>query len=252
MIDLDTCSSPENLDKYTSTKNELESLEKIESNGYIFRSKCQFYEDGEKNTKYFMNLEKRNYSNKVISKLEIDNKIIEDQDKILLEEKEFYSKLYKESLSVNDEKYRDSRKYFFDISDSFPQLSEEQKNYCDKDITENEILNAIKDLKNGKTPGSDGLPIEFYKFFWINIKDLLVNSILYAFENGELSIEQKRGIITLLPKKSKNRLFLKNWRPISLLNTDYKIIAKILAKRMQSVLPFIINHDQTGTSKADI
>ena len=48
LIDLDTCSSPENLDKYTSTKNELESLEKIESNGYIFRSKCQFYEDGEK------------------------------------------------------------------------------------------------------------------------------------------------------------------------------------------------------------
>ncbi len=64
--------------------------------------------------------------------------------------------------------------------------------------------------------------------------------------HGDLSIEQKRGIITLLPKKLKDRLLLKNWRPISLLNTDYKIIAKILAIRLQSVLPSIINENQTG------
>jgi hypothetical protein len=66
---------------------------------------------------------------------------------------------------------------------------------------------------------------------------------------GELSIEHKRGIITLLPKKLKNRLVLKDWRPISLLNTDYKIIAKILANRLKSVLPNIINDDQTGYIK---
>ncbi len=51
-------------------------------------------------------------------------------------------------------------------------------------------------------------------------------------EKGELTVEQKRGIITLLPKKGKNRLFLENWRPISLLNSDYKVITKILAMRL--------------------
>ncbi len=68
-------------------------------------------------------------------------------------------------------------------------------------------------------------------------------------KKGELSIEQKRGIITLLPKKNKTRLFLKNWRPISLLNTYYKIMAKILAIRLKNVFSHIINHDQTGYLK---
>ncbi len=65
-------------------------------------------------------------------------------------------------------------------------------------------------------------------------------------KKGELFIEQNRGIITLLPHTPKNKLFLKNWRPINLLNTDYKIIAKILAIRFKNVLPHIINDDQTG------
>ncbi len=66
---------------------------------------------------------------------------------------------------------------------------------------------------------------------------------------GELSVEQKRCIITLLPKKGKNRLHLKNWRPIRLLNTDYKITAKCLALRLLTVLPDIISDDQSGYLK---
>ncbi len=81
------------------------------------------------------------------------------------------------------------------------------------------------------TSGSDGLPAYFYKFFWCDIKNLLTQCIIYIMAKGELSIEQKRGIITLLPKKGKNGLYLKHWRAISLLNIDYKVIAKFLATR---------------------
>ncbi len=82
--------------------------------------------------------------------------------------------------------------------------------------------------------------------FRIDIKNLLTESILYAVNSGELSIEQKRGIITLLPKQNKDRLHLKNWSTISLLNTEYKIIAKLITNRIKEELPSIIEHDQSG------
>ncbi len=52
-----------------------------------------------------------------------------------------------------------------------------------------------------KHPGTDGLSSDFYNVFWIDIKHLLIESILYVMKTGELSIEQKRGIISLLPSK---------------------------------------------------
>ncbi len=79
--------------------------------------------------------------------------------------------------------------------------------------------------------------------FWIDMKYVLIKSFDYAISNGELSIQQERGIITLIPQKIKNRLLLKNWRPTSLLNTDYKLLVKIFATRLQIVLPDVINED---------
>ncbi len=120
-----------------------------------------------------------------------------------------------------------------------------ERDSYDHCITEKTILNSLKQLHNGKTPVTDGLPLDFYKYFWIDIKLLLIESIEHATKIGELSIEQKRGIITLLPKKDKSRHYLKNSRHISLLNNDYKIIAKLIADRFKNVLPLLINNDQT-------
>ena len=61
-----------------------------------------------------------------------------------------------------------------------------------------------------------------------------------------MSTSQKRGIISLIPKKDKDKKYLKNWRPISLLNNDYKIVTKALALRLEKVLPMIISANQTG------
>jgi hypothetical protein len=104
-------------------------------------------------------------------------------------------------------------------------------------------------MKNRKSPGIDGLPADFYKFFWKNIKHMVTNSIASAYEKGSLSNNQKTGILTLIPKKDKDRLLLKNWRPLTLLTTDYKILTKLLALHMTKVIPSIINHDQTAYIK---
>ena len=104
-------------------------------------------------------------------------------------------------------------------------------------------------MDSGKSPGSGGFICEFYKFFWDYVKQNVVESINYGFENRQLSICQRRSIITLVPKKDKPTNLLGNLRPISLLNTDYKISTKAIAKRLEAVLPLVINADQTGYIK---
>ena len=101
-------------------------------------------------------------------------------------------------------------------------------------------------MKNEKSPGSDGFTNEFFKFFWIDIGKFVFRSIINGYEKGELSITQRQGIITCIPKGDKPRQFMKNWRPISLLNTTYKLASSCIAERIKLVLPQIINSDQTG------
>ena len=101
-------------------------------------------------------------------------------------------------------------------------------------------------MKNNKSPGSDGFTSEFLKFFWKDLKVFVIGSLNYGYSLGSLSVTQKQGIITCLPKGDKSRHFLKNWRPISLLNTVYKIGSGVIANRIKKVLPTLINNDQTG------
>ena len=104
-------------------------------------------------------------------------------------------------------------------------------------------------MEMGKSPGTDGLPAEFNKVLWNNVSTHLLASLNSSFSKGHLSILQRRGLITLIPKINKPQQFFKNWRPMSLLNCDYKIAAKAVATRMKRVLPDIINSDQTGFLK---
>ena len=92
-------------------------------------------------------------------------------------------------------------------------------------------------MLNNKTPGSDGFPAELYKFFWQDINLYLIKALNTANRKGILSISQRRGLISLLPKENKILHYFKNWRPISLLNCDYKIATKVIATRIKKVLP---------------
>ena len=78
---------------------------------------------------------------------------------------------------------------------------------------------------------------------------LVVDSLKYAFEYGELSSSQKQAVITLIVKKGKDKRLVKNWRPISLVNVDAKLASKTLAKRLEKVLPEVINFNQNAFVK---
>ena len=101
-------------------------------------------------------------------------------------------------------------------------------------------------FQTNKSPGNDGIPIEFYKRCWNLISQPFLESVSESFEKGEMSNSQKQAVITLIEKKGKDRCLIENWRPISLLNVDAKILSKVIATRIKKVLPDIIHHNQSG------
>ena len=107
----------------------------------------------------------------------------------------------------------------------------------------------LESFQNNKTPGNDGIPIEFYRKFWQLISEPFTKCANECFEKSEMSWSQKQAVITLIEKKGKDRFFLENWRPISLVNVDTKIMSKVIATRIKKVLPQIIHHNQSGFVK---
>ena len=98
-------------------------------------------------------------------------------------------------------------------------------------------------MKNGKTPGNDGLTKEFYVCFFEESGSLLIKSLNHSHTVGELSTSQKQAVITLIEKKGRDK------RPISLMNVDVKIASKALSFRLKQILPNLINFDQTAYVK---
>ena len=90
---------------------------------------------------------------------------------------------------------------------------------------------------------------QFLQIFWSDIRLFLFDSFRHSFENNLLSNDQPRGILNLIPKPNKDLHYLKNWRPVTILNTDYKILTKALANRLQPLLTKIITPDQVGYIK---
>ena len=101
-------------------------------------------------------------------------------------------------------------------------------------------------LSTNSSPDSSGFTVAFHKFFWIDIGHFLVRSLTESFSSKELSITLKQGAITCIPKGYKDKLYLTNWRPISLLNVEYKIAPASIAARINSVLTKCLSEDQSG------
>ena len=129
---------------------------------------------------------------------------------------------------------------------NFNKLTDEEAVQLEGEIKYSEVLTSLKNMKNYKSPGSDGFTAEFFKLFWMDIGNFIVRSINYSYSIKEMSCVQRLGIITCIPKSNKPKQYLKNWRPLTLLNCVYKMASACIANRMKQVLDKIIHKDQTG------
>ncbi|GBG70457.1 hypothetical protein CBR_g6585 [Chara braunii] len=114
-------------------------------------------------------------------------------------------------------------------------LSQEAATVLEQPLTAEELQQAVKHMVRGKSPGSDGLPIEFYDMAWEHIGPYLLKLYNQVPEGAILTEDMKLGIITLIYKKDE-KSNIRNWRPVSRLNVSYKILAKALSSKMEILL----------------
>ena len=205
-----------------------------------FRCKAKFYSEGECSSKYFFGMEKHNYVNKTMySVRRQDGTLTKDYQEILNIQKDFYEKLYTADDQIE----------FAVLNKNNVRLNELQKQQLDTPLMQDEIFDALMTLKTGKTPGCDGLTLEFYCKFYGKIKSILFNVYIDCIENGKLNPSARKGMICLIPKKRKDGTYVKNWQPLTLLNYDYKILAKVISNRLESVVQELIGPQQCGFIK---
>ena len=118
-----------------------------------------------------------------------------------------------------------------------------QADLCYGPLSSDECFVALNGKARGKSPGLDGLPMEFYVNVWPILRTDLVNVLNSCYLSGVMSLIQRRGLISLIFKKV-DRLDPRNWRPITLLNVDYKLAARVIADRLLKVIHLIVAKDQ--------
>ena len=144
--------------------------------------------------------------------------------------------------NADDEIDDDTQQQFIDMIDKF--LTQQQKVELDSNVALDELSWAIKHSERNKSPSSDGLTIEFYEEFEDVLGPNMVKLFNHIYSSSTQPISQKIGYMKLTHKKNEVE-FLRNWRSITLLNVDHKLLTKIISHRLRSVLPDIICEDQT-------
>ena len=178
-----------------NSKQEIEELLEEKMKGVFFRTKSRWYELGEHNSKFFFNLEKSRYNARVCTRLfSHDGKEVTNQKDISNLQTAFYQELYKSDKTVQ-----------FDLNNTYGiKVPEEMRQQHEQEFSMDELINAIKQLRQNQTPGIGGLTADFYKMFFGKIKDVLYQAIMDFFHKGQLPKKLRHAIINLIPKSGKD------------------------------------------------
>ena len=194
-----------------------------------------------------MNLETANQQRCTISKLFDENEnLLTTKDEILLRIKKFYVHLVEKKnaeLAENVDSLLSSL--------NLPKITEAQKAEVEKEITMEDLYESLVSMEGGKSPGNDGFGKEFYMAYWETLKTPFFECLMHAKETGKLSNSQLQSLIKLLTKGDRDRRYIGNWRPISLLNVDTKILSKTIANKLKKSYQRLSNPNKRLMFMAD-
>ncbi|KAK3532132.1 hypothetical protein QTP86_008571 [Hemibagrus guttatus] len=169
-----------------------------------------------------------------------DGRHVEDlkvKEALMADLLDFYQDLYRSE-------HRDSKELLDTFYQGLPKVSSEDNAALEGLLVLKELQVALNTMPGGKAPGIDSLPVEFYKFFWKELGEDLLEVLEESCRERCLPLSSRRAVITLLPKKG-DLQDIKNWRPVSLLCTDYKVMSKVLANCLRDIMDSVIQTDQT-------
>lgn len=224
-------------EEYQTLKNKIKRYTEGKAREFAFLAKVEEKEGDEKCSRYFFQSIKQKQRRVLIKGFKDGGGALKEGADMMEWAREYYKKLFsKRGVCVKE------RKMVLENLDA--KISNEEREGLEGEITEEEVKVALFSLADNKTPGGDGLPKEFYVAFWEVIKKDLVNIYKEIYKEGMLSESMRKGVISLIFKKG-DKEEIKNWRPITLLTVDYKILSKILTNRLSKVMSKIIDGDQT-------
>lgn len=204
--------------------------------GALVRSRFMALKDMDAPTAFFFNLEKKEATKKLMACLRLPDGLPRHPGQMRQHAVDFYSSLFKAEEC--------DQRCAAELLQGLPRLSDGERVDMDRELSLKELTTAAQQLSKGRAPGLDGLSADFYQQFWGMLGPDLHTVFMDCFKRGELPASCRSAVVSLLPKKG-DLASLKNWRPVALLCTDYKILSRALFNRLRLNIEVMVHMDQS-------
>ena len=248
-----------NLELDNESFNELsEEFNKYETEKYKIKTELYKFKNKFENKRLLKYRSQFNCSNRTMKKLIIEDETYENDNDLRTALTGHFTSTF--SCDCEKSKNRCIRctkggcEYVKNINPPYKsekKLSTHQRTVLEKEVTEEEISKYVKSKlkKEGKAPGPDGIPYVFIYKFWPQLRKIITKIIMTVMNNKLMPISLPEGLVIFLPKSGKDPEKINAWRPLTMLNSIYKICSGILACRMDSIIVDVIHRQQYGFVK---